>query len=196
MERRSVLLRTAAGISLAILTLCSSAGTAAGQDRVPTGIAAFERMRDYLAAEGGRWRAPNPSHDPSNGRSPDAFGLWFEVSAQGRVLELTVVNHFGSEVRKGSTSYWFWHPGDRRILYHEIRTSGGVRMGRTDFEGPHTFVTLTEAVSATGDDNTLNRGRNVIVSDTVHATVAFTLGERGEWTEQQALTWTRTRPSG
>lgn len=181
----------APGFCLAFLVAVTCPEQVVGQDDAPRGAAAFEHMRDYLARDGGRWHAPNSNQNPIDDASPDAFGLWFEVTARGRVLELTVVTHFGSEVRRGSTSYWFWHPGDRRVLYHEIRTSGGVRMGRTYFEDSRTFVTLTESVGPSGG-NVLNRGENVIVSDTVHATIAFALDEHGEWVEQQALTWTRT----
>ena len=184
-------LRTLFGASLATLVVLLSPDQVSGQEATPTGVASFHRMRDYLASQGGRWRAPNPRQDPTDDTSPEAFGLWFEVAARGRVLELTVVTHFESDVRMGAKSYWFWHPGQKEILYHEIRTSGGVRMGTTHFSDERTFVTLTEAVSPSGD-NTPNRGENVIVSDNLHETIAFALDQNGDWVEQQALTWTRT----
>lgn len=184
-------LRALFGVSLVTLVVLSAPHPAAGQSAAPEGEASLRRMMEYLASQGGRWRAPNPQHDPSNERSPEALGLWFEVSARGRVLELTVVAHFGSDVRSGSKSYWLWHPGREEILYHEIRPSGGVRMGTTHFSDERTFITLTEAVSASGEV-TPNRGENVIVSDDLHETIAFALDQNGNWVEEQALTWTRT----
>lgn len=179
------------GVSLMALVVLSSPTPASGQSAAPEGEASLRRMMEYLAGQGGRWRAANPLHDPTNQRSPEALGLWFEVAAGGRVLELTVVAHFGSDVRSGSKSYWLWHPGRKEILYHEIRPSGGVRMGTTHFSDARTFITLTESVSSSGDV-TPNRGENVLVSADLHETIAFALDENGNWVEEQALTWTRT----
>ncbi len=161
----------------------------------PQGMEAFRRMMSYLAGGSGRWRAPNPNHDPTSKTSPEAIGLWFQTSARGNLLQLTVVGHVGSQFRKWSESYWLWHPGRKEILYHEVGPNGAVRMGTTHFTDEHTFVTLTEAVSPTGSIAS-NRGENVIVDENAHRTTAYALDPEGKWIEQNALTWTRTPPGG
>jgi hypothetical protein len=162
---------------------------------VPEGFDSFQRMVDYLAGGSGRWRAPNPRHDPTNDSSPEAIGLWFQSSARGHLLQLTVVFHIGSATRTGEHSYWLWHPGRREILYHEVSPNGAVRMGTTHFTDENTFVTLTEAVSNSGNIAS-NRGENVILGENAHRTTAYAQDAEGNWIEQNGLTWTRTPPRG
>ena len=169
-----------------------SSGNAEPQSSAPVGEAAFQRMVDYLAREGGQWRAPNPRHEPGNDRSPDAIGLWFESAAQEQVLELTVVFHYGDKVRHSTRGYWYWHPGREEIVYQEVSPSGSVRSGTAHFENENTFITLTEKFSASGDV-TLNRGVNVLTEEDRHETTAYGKGPDGEWVEQNALAWTRTK---
>lgn len=179
-------------VSATILSLVPHQATS---QSVPQGSESFQRMVDYLAGGSGRWQAPNPRHDPTNDSSPEAIGLWFESSAQGHLLQLTVVFHVGSAIRTGERSYWLWHPGREEILYHEVSPSGAVRMGTTHFIDENTFVTLTEAVSNTGSIAS-NRGENVILGENAHRTTAYALDAEGNWIERNALTWTRTPPQG
>jgi hypothetical protein len=92
-------------------------GGLGSQAAPPEGREAFEAMVEYLAGDGGRWHAPNPRHDESNPRSPDGVGLWFDAPANGNVLELTVVFHYGERVRHSTRGYWYWHPGRDEIVY-------------------------------------------------------------------------------
>jgi len=180
--------------ALVSLALLSAAPDQTMGQSVPEGAESFQQMVDYLAGGSGRWRAPNPRHDPTNASSPEAIGLWFQASARGHLLQLSVVFHIGSEIRRGEQSYWLWHPGRKEILYHEVSPSGAVRIGTTHFTDEDTFVTLTEAVSSSGRI-TSNRGENVILGENAHRTTAYTLDSEGNWVEQNGLTWTRT-PSG
>lgn len=159
----------------------------------PQGMEGFRRMVSYLAGGSGRWRAPNSKHDPTRNTSPEAIGLWFQASARGNILQLTVVGHVGPQVHKWSESYWLWHPGRKEILYHEVGPNGAVRMGTTHFTDENTFITLTEAVSPTGNIAS-NRGENIIIDENAHRTTAYALDPEGQWIEQNALTWTRTPP--
>ena len=158
----------------------------AQSDSVPAGAASFEVMAEYLSRGTGRWRAPIP---PREG-GPDALGLWFERTAGGRLLELTVVIHYGSEARNGLKGYWLWHPGRKEILYHEVVPNGKVRLGTSHFVDSRTFVTLTDAVDMDGK-TTPNRGVNVLTSENEHLTTAYFLDAQGDWQEQQSLVWTR-----
>ncbi|MCI0488869.1 MAG: hypothetical protein L0229_19940 [Blastocatellia bacterium] len=152
----------------------------------PTGVKAFEHMAEYLTRGTGQWRAAAP---PRNG-GPDALGLWFERGARGKLLELTVVMYYGNEVRVGSKSYWFWHPGRREIVYQEVLPNGGIRMGTTHFTDARTFITLTNAIGPDGK-TAPNRGENVILSENEHRTTAYARDAAGKWVEQLALTWVR-----
>jgi hypothetical protein len=152
----------------------------------PAGVASFELMAEYLSRGTGRWRAPVPARDDG----PDALGLWFERTAGGRLLELTVVLDYGAEARPGLRGYWLWHPGRKEILYHEVSPSGRVRMGTAHFTDTQTFVTLTDAVGSNGR-TTPNRGVNILSRENEHDTTAHALNAQGEWVEQQTLTWAR-----
>ncbi len=76
--------------------------TVAQAANAPTGVASFELMAEYLSRGTGQWRAPVPPRDGG----PDALGLWFERTAGGRLLELTVVIYYGDEIRTGLKGYW------------------------------------------------------------------------------------------
>ncbi|MFG0256961.1 MAG: hypothetical protein ACF8GE_03570 [Phycisphaerales bacterium JB043] len=164
--------------------------SAGARDAPPQGREAFERMVAYLARDGGQWRAPNPRHDESNPRSPEAVGLWFTAPAGGNVLELTVVFHYGDRVRHSTRGYWYFHPGRDEIVYHEVSPGGAVRTGTAHFESEDTFVTLTEAFARDGSV-TRNRGVNVLSEENSHHTTAYAMGDDGQWVEQNALSWTR-----
>ncbi len=143
-------------------------------------------MAEYLSRGSGRWRAPIP---PREG-GPDGLGLWFERTAGGRLLELTVAIYFGDEVRTGLRGNWFWHAGRGEIVYYEVVPNGRVRMGTSHFTDAETFVTLTDSVGPDGE-STPNRGLNVLFAEDEHRTTAFALDAQGEWIEQQSLTWVR-----
>ncbi|NNF05466.1 MAG: hypothetical protein HKN21_01775 [Candidatus Eisenbacteria bacterium] len=158
----------------------------------PTGVASFEFMVEYLSGGTGKWRAPIPPRDGG----PDALGLWFEPAAGGKLLELTIVLHYGDEARPSMKGYWLWHPGRKEILYHEVSPSGRIRTGVSHFTDARTFVNLTEAFGLNGK-STSNRGVNTFTSENEHLTTAYKLDARGEWVEQQSLTWVReAEPDG
>jgi hypothetical protein len=160
------------------------------KDDAPKGADALREMVQYLARGTGQWRAPYPS---GNG-GPDAVGLWFEAAAGGHMLELTVVFHYGDDVRPYSRSYWFWHPGRREIQYHEVNPDGSIRMGTTHFTDERTFITLTEAIGVAGGTKP-NRGENVLLSEDEHLTTAYVQDAAGEWVESNQLTWKRVSES-
>ena len=192
-ERKTVTTLLLAGLTA--FTVPGSAPQSAEIPSAPQGMEAFQRMVSYLAGGSGRWRAPNPRHDPTREASPQAIGLWFQEAAGGNLLQLTVVGHVGSQIRKWEVGYWLWHPGRKEILYHEVSINGQVRMGTTHFTDENTFVTLTEAVGVTGPP-AQNRGENVFLDENSHRTTAYALDSEGKWIEQNALTWTRTPPAG
>jgi len=151
--------------------------------------AAFERIAAYLAAGSGKWRAVNERHDSTNSRSPEALGLWFERTAAGHLLELTVVGYFDGQTRLGSRGFWYWKPNSEEIRYEEINPNGSVRTGVVEFTDTDTFTTLTDAFDAATGSLKKNRGENVMVSPSRHRTTAFALDDEGNWVVQQSLTW-------
>ena len=173
-------------ILVSVLALLYRTDVAAQSAEAPVGSDSFEHMAEYLSRGTGQWRAVIPSREGG----PDALGLWFDRTAQGRLLELTVVLFYGEEARKGLRGYWLWHPGQDAILYHEVAPSGRVRMGTSHFTDPITFVTLTESVDTDGS-KTPNRGVNILLDENEHRTTAYALDSSGEWQEQQSLTWFR-----
>ena len=174
------------GILVCMLALMYRSDSEAQSADIPAGLESFEHMAEYLSRGTGHWRAAIPSREGG----PDALGLWFERTAQGRLLELTVMLFYGKEERKRIKGYWLWHPGKEAILYHEVAPSGRVRMGTSHFTDPITFVTLTESVGTDGI-KTPNRGVNILLSEIEHRTTAYALDSSGEWQEQQSLTWFR-----
>ncbi len=163
----------------------SSSAARVQNDNTPKGVNALKEMVQYLARGTGQWRAPYPG---SGG--PDAVGLWFEATARGHMLELTVVFHYGEEARPYSRSYWFWNPERREIQYHEVNPDGSIRMGTTHFTDERTFITLTDAIGRDGETQP-NRGENVILSEDEHLTTAYVRDTAGEWVESNQLTWAR-----
>ncbi len=162
------------------------------EDDTPKGLDVIRTMAMYLTGGTGQWIAPYPSDGDED--LPDAVGLWFELTAQSHVLELTVVFHYGDEVQPHSKSYWFWHPGRREVQYHEVSPGGSIRMGTTHFSDERTFVTLTDAIAADGT-TTPSRGDNIILGEDEHVTTAFVLNAAGEWDESMQHTWKRVPES-
>lgn len=177
--------------ALVVASISTLDRLALAEDPEPMDQRAFGRMVEYLTRDGGRWKAPNTNHQAGNPRSPDAYGLWFESTSQGHLLELTVVLHFGDEARPTMKSYWFWHPGRQETIYQEIQRSGTLREGTCHFEDDKTFVTLTEVFRTTGSVAE-NRGVNVMTEANRHDTTAYAKGPDGAWVEQASLSWIRT----
>jgi hypothetical protein len=161
--------------------------TRAQTESAPKGPESFKKMAEYLATGTGQWRAPAPAR---NG-GPDAYGLWFEHTTRGRLLELTIVLYFGDKIRPGIKGYWFWHPGRGKIVYHEISPNGGVRIGTSHFTRADTFITLTDAFRLDGGKTATNRGENIFLGENKHATTSFARDAAGKWVKQLSLTWVR-----
>lgn len=179
---KSLMLILAIGLFISILPNKSF-----GQkETAPTGVKAFEHMAEYLARGTGQWKAPAPKR----AGGPDAYGLWFKRTTRGRLLELSIVLYFGDKVRTGIKGYWFWHPGQRKIVYHEISPGGQVRTGTAHFTDNQTFINLTDAFGRDGKPKP-NRGENVFLSENEHRTTAYKKDAEGKWVKQLGLTWIR-----
>ena len=189
--QRSILACVSAGLFLAAAPAQGERRPGgAVKDGAPQGVDVIRTMAMYLARGTGQWIAPYSS----DGDGPDAVGLWFELSAQNFVLELTVVFHYGDKVQPYSKSYWFWHPGRREVQYHEVSPGGSIRTGTTHFSDEKTFVTLSESIAADGTKKP-NRGENVMLSDDEHVTTAFVKDAAGEWVASNEYTWKRVPES-
>jgi len=164
------------------------------KDDTPKGLDVIRTMAIYLTRGTGQWIAPYSSSGSPGSGGPDAVGLWFELAAQSHVLELTVVFHYGDDVRPHSKSYWYWHPGRREVQYLEVSPGGAIRMGTTHFSDAQTFVTLTDSIGPDGQTKP-NRGENVILSDDEHLTTAFALDAAGEWVATNEHSWERVPES-
>lgn len=166
-------------------------------DEVPTFTGAdvpqaYRDLGNYLARDGGRWRAPNPNHDPENPRSASHFGLWFEWAVGEHMLELQIVAYVGDEVRSSSRSFWAWHAIDERLTYTAVDPGGGLALGDTTFPAAHVFRTETVRVGPDGS-RMPHRDDNTLVSADVHTNISYSRSDTGEWTPQSEWRWERQR---
>lgn len=184
--------------STAALFLCVSQPVAA--QTVPTfdpsqPRSSFQAMAEYLAADGGQWRAPNPNHDPARPNSPPAFGLWFDWVAQQRKLELRIVVHAADSTFLSSSGDFVWHPAEQRISYRMVGRNGSLTEGTTDFTDASTFRTVATFHRPNGR-STVHRDENLLVSPSVHRNETFQQDSTGAWVSGGVYEWTRTAPSG
>lgn len=150
--------------------------------------AAFMAMGEYLARDGGRWRAPNPNADGS-ANTPPAFGLWFSRHLDGRVLELEIVIHFADRTVVSSHGQWTWHPGRGEVTYVMTDRRGGLTEGTTTFPDPATFRTIATHFGRRGN-TAEQRDDNVLVSEDLHRNETFQRdGDR--WVSGGVYEWRR-----
>lgn len=155
--------------------------------------ASFAAMAEYLARDGGRWRASNPNHDPDRGTPPE-FGLWFERHLDGRVLQLRIVVHYADRTVVSSHGQWSWHPGRGELHYLMTDRGGGVTEGVTTFPEPAMF--RTEATRYGPDGLTAeHRDDNLLVSDSLHRNETFAVKD-GFATSGGVYEWRRVTSKG
>lgn len=153
----------------------------------------FVAMAEYLSADGGRWRAPNPNYDPEAPRGPSHFGLWFDWHPELQLLELRIVTHLGESTRVSSQGRWAWHPGAESLRYVMSSRGGRYADGETTFEAPHTFTTVATTYR-TGDAPVKHKDENVLVSPELHRNLSFREVEDDVWANQGTYEWRRVRP--
>jgi hypothetical protein len=146
-------------------------------------------MTQYLAHDGGRWKAENPNHDPAVPRSPSHFGLWFDHVLERQILEVRIAVYYGDSAFVGSQGYWMWHPGKTALTYVLASANGGVYEGTTEFTDVHTFTTIATLYSR--ESNVTYKDDNVLVSFGTHRNVSYRRGDDGQWVAQDTFEWKR-----
>jgi len=129
----------------------------------------FLKMANYLSAGSGKWRTPNPSHDPTNSSSHQALGLWFELKLNQNLLKLSIVAYRGDTAHIASQSMWIWHPGEQRMRYYDTNLRGYFMEGETYFISDDVFVTRSFNYMPDGSIH-FARGENKIISEDQHFT--------------------------
>ncbi len=164
-----------------------------GQDEKPidkpTEWENFNSMADYLCTGSGKWTGVNRKHEPSNERSPKAFGLWFERSIPS-LMTLKIVAYVQDTILISSQGIFAWHPIKQQVIHSTSDRGNGYSEGISAFPNDSTFIS-TMMVYRPGGSSYAHKDENFIVSENVHRNTSFGKDADGNWIERGNWTWTR-----
>lgn len=149
----------------------------------------FDLMADYLSKGGGKWTGENKNYNPSNPRSPKAFGLWFARPIRS-LMTLTIVAYVNDTIRISSQGTFNWHPIEQKIIHSMSDRGNGYSEGITSFPNDTTFISVMKIFRPNGSSYD-HKDENFIVSENVHRNTSFGKDESGNWTKKGDWVWRR-----
>lgn len=149
----------------------------------------FERMASYLSMGSGKWTGENKKYNPSNPRSPKAFGLWFEWPMKN-LLTIKIVSYQKDTTIISSQGIFSWHPIKKQFIHVTADRGNGFSEGVSEFPNDTTFISTMVVYRPNGKFFD-HKDENFIVSENVHRNASFSKDEQGNWIEKGKWTWTR-----
>lgn len=153
----------------------------------------FEVLAEYLSRGSGHWVGENENHDPSNERSPEAFGLWFERPLPA-LLTLKIVAYMKDTVLISSQGTFNWHPIKQQVIHSMSDRGNGYADGFTSFPNDSTFISVMQIYRPDGSSYD-HKDENFIVDEDMHRNTSYAKDEDGNWVERGNWIWRRKQHS-
>ena len=139
----------------------------------------YDALAEYLSQGSGQWIGENKNHDPTNERSPMAFGLWFERPLPV-LLTLKIVAYMQDTVLISSQGTFNWHPIEQRVVHSMSDRGSGYSEGITSFPNDSTFISVMQIYRPDGSTYD-HKDENFIVDQNTHRNTSFSMDEDGSW---------------